>query len=398
MLRTTGSSLHENLVPSPMKQFGITERLYLRSGDWVEVKSEAEILATLDQDGKLESLPFMPEMLKYCGARFRVSNRADRTCDTIQMGRRQMQDAVHLADLRCDGDAHGGCQANCLLFWKEAWLRRADDGQAVRVGRAKAGDVAPSIAPRGEYRCTRSVLMAACRSVNEAGDGVYTCQATELRKATSALAWWHAGQYVRDIRSGNVTVLRLISAALIGAFNKLQVLLRRYLPPQLLIRGGLRYPFIGGALTKTPRAILNLAAGDLVEIKSREEIVGTLDTRDRNRGLLFDREMVGYCGRRTRVLRRVNRIIDERTGKMLEFDSDCLMLEDVYCRGDFNQGCPRAIYSFWREIWLRKVDQPVRACASVTPPGAQPAVVFSLTSATSQPPCVVTSRAPEQVP
>ncbi len=44
----------------------------LRAGDWVEVKSADEILATLDAQGCYEALPFMPEMLQYCGRRFRV--------------------------------------------------------------------------------------------------------------------------------------------------------------------------------------------------------------------------------------------------------------------------------------------------------------------------------------
>ena len=35
----------------------------LRKGDLVEVRSEEEILRTLDADGKLDGLPFMPEML-----------------------------------------------------------------------------------------------------------------------------------------------------------------------------------------------------------------------------------------------------------------------------------------------------------------------------------------------
>jgi hypothetical protein len=34
----------------------------LRRGDLVEVNSPAEILATLDERGDLEGLPFMPEM------------------------------------------------------------------------------------------------------------------------------------------------------------------------------------------------------------------------------------------------------------------------------------------------------------------------------------------------
>jgi len=191
--------------------------------------------------------------------------------------------------------------------------------------------------------------------MNEGGDSIYTCQATELLKATSPLSWWHVGQYVRDIRFGNATLARLVVAGFIGVFNKIQVLLRRFVPTRLLFHEGLKYPFIQGRLTQTPKEILNLQPGDLVEVKSKEEIVATLDTNCRNRGLLFDREMVSHCGRRARVLRRVNRIIDERTGRMLELTSDSLILEGMYCRGDFNRFCPRSIYGFWREIWLKKV-------------------------------------------
>src|SRR5262245_10013591 len=97
-------------------------------GEWVEVRSPAEILATLDAEGCLDHLPFMPEMLPYCARRFRVYKRADKTCDTIgPWTLRRMVNTVHLALLRCDGAAHGGCQAGCLFFWKEAWLKRASD-------------------------------------------------------------------------------------------------------------------------------------------------------------------------------------------------------------------------------------------------------------------------------
>ena len=48
--------------------------LSLRPGETVQVKSASEILATLDSEGKLDGLPFMPEMLEYCGQTFTVSN------------------------------------------------------------------------------------------------------------------------------------------------------------------------------------------------------------------------------------------------------------------------------------------------------------------------------------
>ena len=39
----------------------------LRIGEYVEVKSVDEILATLDENGRMEALPFMPEMLRFTG-------------------------------------------------------------------------------------------------------------------------------------------------------------------------------------------------------------------------------------------------------------------------------------------------------------------------------------------
>ena len=38
-----------------------------------------------------------------------------------------MRDTVFLDGLRCDGSGHGGCQAACRIYWKDAWLRRVDD-------------------------------------------------------------------------------------------------------------------------------------------------------------------------------------------------------------------------------------------------------------------------------
>ena len=355
------SLMQRDVVPSD-------GRLHLRVGEMVEVKSEAEILATLDHEGRLASLPFMPEMLKYCGQRFRVYKRAEKTCDTIQgTWRRRMFDTVHL-ELRCDGSAHDGCQARCLIFWKEQWLKRVTDPHTTTVAVAALRQVNRKPPTRLTSVCTRETLTTGCRSVGASGGVLYACQATELRKASSPLRWWQASQYLRDMKCGNVTAATVVRGTVIGLFNKAQGLLSRYLPPALLINGGLKYPPIGGRLTRTPRALLNLQAGDLVEIRSREEIVNTLDTSDRNRGLLFDREMVGYCGRRTRVLGRVRRIIDERNRKMVDLNTDCLVLDGVYCRGEFSQFCPRGIYSFWREIWLKKVEEPAadggRATAS----------------------------------
>ena len=49
----------------------------------MEVRSKEEILRTLDKSGRLEGLPFMPQMFQYCGQRFQVYKRAHKTCDTV---------------------------------------------------------------------------------------------------------------------------------------------------------------------------------------------------------------------------------------------------------------------------------------------------------------------------
>ena len=86
-----------------------------------------------------------------------------------------------------------------------------------------------------------------------------------------------------------------------------------------------------------------------------------LDRRNRNRGLVFDGEMVPYCGREFVVRERVTRLIDERTGKMIDLPRDCIMLEGVICSGHLSRErlfCPRSIPPYWREIWLERVAAP----------------------------------------
>jgi hypothetical protein len=39
--------------------------------------------------------------------------------------------------------------------------------------------------------------------------------------------------------------------------------------------------------------------------------------------------MLKYCGKRARVLSRVSRIVDEKTGRMLRLPGDCIILEGV---------------------------------------------------------------------
>jgi len=325
--------------------------LDLKPGELVRVRSAPEIFATLDERGTLEGLPFMPEMLKFCGRSLPVTQRADKPCAGDGVVRR-MHNAVHLQNVRCDGSAHDGCQAACLMFWKEAWLERIED-----VGARNGNGAGPHPLGVEEQSYVDRVLHPATREETDAGTR-YRCQATDITNASKPLRFRQADQYVRDLQ--NWSVRKILRGLVIEVFNLWQAFSKRRLPKALLVAGGNPYPFISGKLNKgeTPSRKLDLRPGDLVRIKSKEEIVATLDKTNHNRGLSFDGEMSNYCGRTARVRARVNRLIDESTGEIIDIKSDCIILEGVVCLGDYHRFCTRAIYPYWREIWLDKIDGP----------------------------------------
>jgi hypothetical protein len=318
----------------------------LKVGDLVEVRSAEEILATLDERGELENLPFMPEMVAFCGQRLTVHKIAHKVCDTIsRSGMRRMTNAVHLTGSRCDGSAHGGCQTACSLYWKEQWLRRVDS----------ESEPAPSSPPQ---RYTLPILEINSRKEpGPDGEVRYSCQATELlRAAPICLPLKDLGQYVQDVSSGNASVPSVLRAFGVGIFNRLQSASKKVLPQRLWFRDGMRWRFLkGGVVGRTPTGKLNLQPGERVRIKSKDQILATLDDSLLNRGMGFDEEMSRFCGQTAVVQARVERCIDEKTGRMLTMKSPCIILEGIFCAGVYNANCPREFVPFWREIWLERV-------------------------------------------
>jgi hypothetical protein len=323
----------------------------------VIVRSAEEILQTLDARGTIDGLPFMPEMLQFCGRRFRVSTVAHKTCDTIHYsGIRKMNATVHLEDLRCDGAAHGSCEAGCLLFWKEAWLR-------------------PEHAPiRRATVPARSVvdLQALTRREGATSTDIrYVCQVTELLRASRPWAWWNVAQYVADVSSRNATLGQVCRVLVLASLRWLRVKAPSYgsvvrVYNAMARRWGVAPYYsrdeLKGARTPTDDfdvAQSQLSAGDWVRVRSREEIVATLNNRGRHKGLGFDTEMVPYCGQKHRVRKVVTRIINEATGEMMTMKNPCIALEGVVCKSEYSERrfmCPRSILSFWRPIWLQRLD------------------------------------------
>ncbi len=136
---------------------------------------------------------------------------------------------------------------------------------------------------------------------------------------------------------------------------------------------------------KTPAETLELQPGELVRVRSHDEILATLDTHNKNRGLFFDAEHVPYCNGTYRLLSRLKRIVDEKTGKMLEFKTASVILEGVACQARYSDRrllCPRAICPYWREIWLERVNAETtdRPAARAEPTGRDARIPNRLTS------------------
>jgi hypothetical protein len=322
----------------------------LRRGDQVVVRSPEEILATLDAEGTLGALPFMPEMLDWCGKTFRVERRVGKTCVALPPGvypnqRFPADDVVFLGGLRCDGGAHDGCKRSCKIFWKEAWLRPVEGSEPAP---------APASATAGREACL-------ARLKTKSDETHYFCQTTSLPRATEPFPGSKKLSMVRvalhEVLDGDRSLAELarmlVSWSWQRAMNKLH--------------GG---RWVTGPGDRTPTASVGLAPGDQVRIRSRAEVVATLDGRRRNRGMGFCPEMTRCCGADAEVRQRIDRLIDERTGVMRELrdtvslrnvkgrgidmpDADCLCADEL---GD----CARGEMMFWREIWLERVDEEER--------------------------------------
>ena len=317
-----------------------------RAGDNVVVRPWPEILATLDADGTLAGLPFMPEMLDWCGRSFRVERRVEKVCIAAAPPSRGVVrfpagDVVVLEGPRCGGDAHDGCRRSCKILWKEAWL-------------APAGAATASPEPPGsgleELRARLKV---------KSDGGRYFCQSTELHRATEDfpghLRARMASVALQELRNGDRTPGEMARLVARWMWAKL---VRR-----LLGDGWLR-----GPNKQTPTQTLGLRPGERVRVKSRSDIVATLDQRRRNRGLGICYEVTLCCGHESEVRSRVDRIIDERTGLMREM-RDTVMLGTMDGRGTLGEeclcsdvlgDCPRGELMFWREIWLERVNTDTR--------------------------------------
>lgn len=308
--------------------------LNLRAGDLVTVRSAPEILATLDKNGTLDALPFMPEMLEFCGKQFRVMNRVvQATVDGAFLSVHNEScvrefhnnDVVILQGVRCSATEHASCQRGCAIFWKEAWLKKV--GVPTQIDDVSGGSEDLSIVLK-----------------TTTAPGKFFCQSSEFLKATVPLST--AQRFKKcfsAVAAGNISSLGMAKRILTWMWWKSHT---------KLIGNHVR-----GTQEKTPTESLGLKPGDLVEVKSLAEITATLNKTGHNRGLHFSADQRPFCGGRFRVRNRAENFIAEGLGEMKHF-KNTVMLEGVLCDSACFAfgGCYRADLLYWREIWLKKVE------------------------------------------
>lgn len=228
--------------------------------------------------------------------------------------------------------------------------------------------VSSEVDPR--LRCSEDDVWRAT-STEHAGERSYQCQAVRLPYFTKPLPWWRTDQYVMDYASGNVTLGKLFNGLVYSIYCKATRAFHepvgkpgRWLYDRFqAFRGGTPYPRRRGTLSAEQRApiiTLDLKPGELVRVKSYQEILATLRSNNTHLGLFFDAEMVPYCGRTYRVRTRVESFIDEKTGRLKSLKTPAVILENVWCRSCYSNNrmfCPRSLYAWWREVWLERVDE-----------------------------------------
>ena len=100
-----------------------------------------------------------------------------------------------------------------------------------------------------------------------------------------------------------------------------------------------------------------LKADDWVQVRTKDEILRTLDARGQLEALPFMPEMFAFCGQRFKVFKRAHKTCDPPNVHGRRMPS-AVHLEGLRCNGAAHGGCQHGCLIFWKDEWLTKVDDP----------------------------------------
>ena len=229
----------ENTTPNQDRRF--------RVGDEVQVANAEHILSTLDANCRFEGLPFMPQMVPFCGQKLIVTRWVNNVCYPVQGGADygNLTNSVLLNVSRCDGASFGGCQMACPLIWKTNWLW-PNTNQA---------EVADDLnAPEAVQQ------LSDFATANAMNSDLASCQATQLHQITHKRNRLNIGQYVDEVNLNRVSVTAMATSFCGGMLGR--------------VTGNSQS--VVGTQKRTPISDLQLASGDTVIVKAESDILKLL--------------------------------------------------------------------------------------------------------------------------
>ncbi len=272
-------------------------------GEIVRVRSRAAIIASFDSTEGLDGLIFTRQMAESCGRTFRVSKVGRTLFDEHKHRNCRPRAPFYILEHSiCDGNADGSqpvCDHSCFFLWHADWLECLDG----------SGILSPNV------------------SVVDIPDGSPTCQLRHIDRVSLQNSW------LNETRQKWIRKLRWYRRRLLSSLHSED-----------------------GALRITREEQDEIKAGDIVRVKSRDEINPTLDLHRKTRGCTFQTEMYEHCGMEYRVLKKIGHFFDEASRKTRKCKNTYL-LEGCCCTGSgtYLGTCDRNCFFFWQRQWLDKV-------------------------------------------
>lgn len=298
-------------------------RPHFSVGDRVYVKSKDKILKLLSPDHKKDGCLFMDQMFSFCGQSYQVKKVVYHFFDEHRYKLyKTLMPLYILDDLRCNNVGESSqpkCNRSCYFLWHEGWIE--------------------DVASANPHETKKKLPNKPCDMAKEKIQpikGIPFCQLTNIHDLAQKNSWFN------DILQMCTKILRTGKRTLKFALNRVYRKLRPH------------------TVTESQKEHISeyIQEGDIVRVKSRDEISRLLDDRDKYKRLLFIDEMYEFCDKEYKVLKLIDVFYDETQNKMCR-SKNVVILENVTCSGRqrlYRMKCDRNCFFFWHTAWLKKIQ------------------------------------------
>lgn len=304
---------------------------YYKVGDAVKVRNRNEIEKAFDQQDKTQGCLFVAQMYECCDKGFKVIKTVKNFFDEHEyIVYRVLPPLYILEGSICRGDAgqfDKTCDHSCYFLWHQDWLEDSIPVPKTGEGGLRDEHLADThgggTKKEAEHSYDKVLVSNACQLIDLACVAEQNSLTDNLLQGRIKLVW----STKKKISKAKNRVLSLLKS-------------RRE------------------TTTSVVPHLPQLAPGDLVRARSRDDIAALLDDSGASGGCVFTPEMFERCGKTYRVLKHVDNFYDEVKKKMCRC-RNIVLLEESVCSGRrrvFPADCDRNCFQFWHTSWLEKVE------------------------------------------